>query len=122
MSTQTTTRWVPSDTFGARLALLRRQLRLTTEEIADLCGLNRGTWQTWEKGASPRNMNAVVAAISLATGVDKDWLMWGGPLGSGPPHGPGLPRLDSDQQPPGLRRPLRSVTSGSPFRPITTAA
>lgn len=69
--------------------MLRKELGLTTEQAADRCGLNRATWQTWEHGASPRNMAAVVAAITLATGVDRDWLMWGGPLDSRPSEGPG---------------------------------
>ncbi len=97
MSTQTT--WVPRDTFGARLALLRRELGLTAEEAAARCGLNRATWQTWEHGASPRNMSTVVAKIALGTGVSREWLMWGGPL----LRADELPRLDSNQKPPGLR-------------------
>ena len=79
--------WVPADTFGARLMLLRHQLGLSTEEIAGRCDLKTPTWSTWERGASPRNMPGVVARITLATGVDRDWLMWGGPLGAGPHAG-----------------------------------
>lgn len=89
MSTQT--EWVPGDTFAARLMLLRQHLgHVTTEEIADRCGVKRATWSTWERGAAPRNMASVVARIALATGVSRNWLMWGGPLAD--PHGPsGLP-------------------------------
>ena len=78
--------WVPGDTFAARLILLRRELGLTTDELADLCGIKRATWSTWERGAAPRKMGAVVAQIALATGVSRDWLMWGGPLAD--PNGP----------------------------------
>ena len=90
MTTQPT--WVPRDTFGARLALLRRELKLSTEEIADRCGLNRATWQTWEHGSSPRKMDSVVTRIALATGVSREWLMWGGPLGGldSPSGGPSV--------------------------------
>jgi len=111
MSTQTT--WVPRDTFAARLALLRRELGITAEEAAARCGLNRATWQTWEHGASPRNMSAVVAKIALATGVSRDWLMWGGAL-----RGPDdvLPRLDSNQEPSGFRPRRRA------FGPLMLAA
>jgi transcriptional regulator with XRE-family HTH domain len=76
----THTEWVPEDTFGGRLMLLRHQLGLTTEEIADRCDLKTPTWSTWERGATPRNMSAVVAKVALATGVSRAWLMWGGPL------------------------------------------
>lgn len=78
MSTHTD--WVPEDTFGGRLILLRHELALTTEEIAARCDLKTPTWSTWERGASPRNMSAVVAKVALATGVSRAWLMWGGPL------------------------------------------
>lgn len=105
MSTQThAARWIPRDTFAARLALLRIELgNLTVEDAAQRCGLNRATWQTWERGSSPRNMSAVVAKIALATGADRDWLMWGGTLAGGPESDDGLPRLDSNQKPPGYR-------------------
>lgn len=112
MSTQP--QWVPEDTFGARLVLLRRQLGMSVEDMAIACGQKPATWSTWERGASPRGMAAVVASISLATGVSRDWLMWGGPLGGGNGDDPsrvggrvvgrgGLPRLDSNQKPPGFR-------------------
>ena len=78
MTTQTD--WVPEDTFAGRLLLLRHELGESTEALAARCGLKHQTWSTWERGSSPRNMSAVVAAISLATGVDRDWLMWGGQL------------------------------------------
>ena len=105
MTTQPT--WVPRDTFGARLVLLRRELDLSTEEIAGRCGLNRATWQTWEHGSSPRNMSAVVAQIALATGADRDWLMWGGPLGglNSPPAQPAM--NDNDTELMQYRSPLR---------------
>lgn len=72
--------WVPTDTFGGRLILLRHQLGLTIEEAAERTGQKPATWSTWERGSMPRSMAAIVAAISLATGVSREWLMWGGPL------------------------------------------
>jgi len=81
MSTQTT--WVPGDTFASRLVLVRRELGLSTEEIAERCNLKHQTWSTWERGARPRGMDRVVARISMATGVSREWLMWGGPLSEG---------------------------------------
>lgn len=103
MTTQT--EWVPGDTFAARLVLLRRELDLTTDEIADRCGIKRPTWQTWEHGTSPRNMSAVVAQIALATGVNRNWLTWGGPLSAlnrpngGPSGSPGQSSMsDNDTE------------------------
>lgn len=74
--------WVPAETFGARLLLVRHRLGLTVDEIAELTGLNRATWSTWERGAHPRDLMGVVAAVVAATNVDRDWLTYGtqGPL------------------------------------------
>jgi transcriptional regulator with XRE-family HTH domain len=72
--------WVPTDTFAARLRLIRFQLGWSVEEASAVCGTKPATWSTWERGASPRGMDAVVRAIVAASGVDRDWLMWGGPL------------------------------------------
>lgn len=87
MTTETTPRgWVPSDTFAARLVLARHQRRLTQQEAADVCGVSRATWALWEGGAFPRNMPQVISKIAAGMGIDRDWLMWGGPLGD--PTGP----------------------------------
>lgn len=69
--------WVPEDSFGSRLVLVRRELDLTTEEAAKRCGLKAPTWNTWENGARPRGMNDVVEAIHKGLGVSRAWLMWG---------------------------------------------
>jgi transcriptional regulator with XRE-family HTH domain len=73
-------RWIPADTFGARLLLIRRQKRMTVEAIAKACGVAHPTWTTWENGAHPRDVVGAVQKISDALGVDRDWLMWGGAL------------------------------------------
>lgn len=73
-------RWVPEDSFAMRLVLLRRHLRLTQQEAAQLCDLDDGSWSNWENGTRPRGMDSVVRKIATATGVDPNWLMWGGPL------------------------------------------
>ena len=62
-------------------------------ELATLCGQPLTTWGTWERERSmPRNLLEVVTAITNATGVDRDWLLWGGAL---------LPRPDSNREPAG---------------------
>lgn len=79
MSTETAHAWVPTDSFGSRLVLTRRELGLSVKDAADMCGLHYATWSTWENGRKPANMAAVVRAISDGLGVSRDWLMWGGP-------------------------------------------
>lgn len=75
--------FIPEDTFGLRLIALRNHLQLTQAEIAARCGLDDGSWSNWERGAKPRGMDRTVRKISDAMGVDRDWLMWGGPLRTG---------------------------------------
>lgn len=69
--------WVPSDTFGSRLYLIRREKRLTVEQAAKAAGLAPATWSTWEAGAKPRDLVTVVQKINSALGADRDYLMWG---------------------------------------------
>jgi transcriptional regulator with XRE-family HTH domain len=78
-----TVTWIPvppsTDTFGQRLRVLRLGLGdISIKEAAARCGVPTATWNAWERGAnSPRNMGAIVQTIVAATGVDRDWLMWG---------------------------------------------
>lgn len=85
MSTAPTHGWIPEDTLAARLVLVRRHLGLTQRQAAETSGLTFGEWQSMEDGRQPRGLDVKVARISLALGVARDWLMWGGPLT--PPHG-----------------------------------
>ncbi len=64
--------------FGTRLWATRRRLRWNRKRLSIAVGIPAGTLGQWERGEkSPRNMPEVVQAISDATGVDRDWLMWG---------------------------------------------
>lgn len=74
--------WIPVDTFGARLALVRQHLGLNALEAATRCGLNDQSWRNWEAGSSPRGMNEVARKIADALHVDYTWLMAGGPIRS----------------------------------------
>lgn len=69
--------WIPENSFGARLRMVRRELGLSVEDVADVCGLSASTWSYWERGGHPQKMNETVDKITQATGVDRDWLMWG---------------------------------------------
>lgn len=73
--------WRPRDTFGARLRLIRGELGIDIGQAAERCGVPVATWSNWErKGASPRDLLDVVLRIEHAFHVERDWLMWGGPL------------------------------------------
>lgn len=53
---------------------------LSIRDAADKCGIGRGAWTNWEKGARPVEMVEIATAISEGLGVDRDWLIFGGPL------------------------------------------
>jgi hypothetical protein len=74
--------YVPStDTFGARLALVRQYRKWNVTEAADASSIPEATWRTWEEGRSPRNMGKVCESIAKASGVDLFWLAFGTPGG-----------------------------------------
>lgn len=57
-----------------------------------MCGITFGEWQGMESGRATRRLDMKVRQIAtaLAYGVDRDWLMWGGPLNDEtPPPNPG---------------------------------
>lgn len=71
--------WKPDTTaFGARLALIRWQLRYNQKEAAIACGVPPASWRTWEvDGMLPRDLVAVTTLIAERTGCDRLWLMLG---------------------------------------------
>lgn len=88
MSTQTEfTAWRPQDTLAARLFLMRRELGLSQRAAALRAGITFGEWQSMENGADARGVDKKVAKIAAAFDVDRDWLIWGGPLAD-PSGGP----------------------------------
>jgi transcriptional regulator with XRE-family HTH domain len=52
----------------------------TIDDAAAKCGLTRQNWSNWEKGMKPRDLVEVVQAISDGLDIDRDWLLFGGPL------------------------------------------
>jgi len=99
---------VPVDTFGNRLMLVRAHAgHMTVREAADKCGLNYGSWSNWERGKMPRDLLDVVESVSEGLAIDRDWLMYGGPL-TRPERNRKL-RITSLRSParPGARRPRR---------------
>lgn len=75
--------WVPTDTLANRLRLMRHQLHLSQRKAAEISGVTFGEWQSMEDGRDARGVPQKVQAISAALGVDRDWLLWGGPLDQG---------------------------------------
>ncbi|QYC54958.1 Cro protein [Arthrobacter phage Popper] len=92
MSTQPTHEesWIPStDTFGARLALVRWRMGWNQKEAALACGISQPTWRGWElEGRGPRDLADVAARIAARTGVDEYWIMTGKTHGGVHPSGP----------------------------------
>lgn len=72
---------IPADTFANRLILSRAMAgHLSIREAAERCGLGRGAWQNWEKGARPDDYLGLVELIADRLGVDQQWLRDGGSL------------------------------------------
>lgn len=91
--------WRPQDNLANRIILLRHNLDLSQEEFCAQTGITKGVLQGMESGRAPRNEAATLARIALATGVDREWLTFGGTLGTEKapgPYGPGanLPTKD----------------------------
>lgn len=75
-----TTTWIPTDTFGVRLAAVRAARGLNVKQAAEACGLSDESWRQWEHGTNPRALDNVARKIEEALGVDRSWLLAGGPL------------------------------------------
>ena len=82
---------VPVDTLARRLELVRHELGWSQRKASEMTGVPFGTWQCMESGRKTFSLDQHIAAIVKATGYDRDWLMWGGPLD--PPQ----PPADSDR-------------------------
>jgi transcriptional regulator with XRE-family HTH domain len=113
----------PRDTFALRLLALRHELGMTQQQIADLVGVKRGAWNTWEEGRIPREQAKVARLIADRTGYERDWLLYGGELGATPtdddhPTGRFPVRVGAQE----LRARRLRPTPERPFWAIQTAA
>ncbi len=97
--------WRPSDSLANRLRLVRGELGLSQREAADRAGITARVWQNAEDGRTIRSERAVLAAIALAFGVDREWLLWGGALNAERPHQGGPDGGDECPQSGSNRRP-----------------
>ena len=82
MTPDTDEPWVPKDTFGARLALVRQRMGWNIKQAALACGQKPQNWSNWEDGGSCRRIEEVARDIADAARCDYVWLMAGGPLRS----------------------------------------
>ncbi len=70
--------WVPEETFGARLALIRQRYGWNVKEAAVNCRIAVESWRNWERDhVLPSRYLDVVRTIAEATGADYDWLLDG---------------------------------------------
>lgn len=104
---------IPGDTLANRLMLARAHAGyLTVKEAAERCGVNYGSWSNWERGALPRDLLDVVQKVATGLRINRNWLLFGGPL---------LPSRGKPTKRPGsvtlTYPPLASRTSQSSVRP-----
>ncbi len=97
VSTEINSGWVPSDSLANRLVLVRLDRKLTQRGAAEQCGITFGEWQGMELGRATRRVDVKVRQIAMALGVDRDWLMWGGPLAPEDDGGPSTAAATSDK-------------------------
>jgi transcriptional regulator with XRE-family HTH domain len=72
---------IPEDTYARRLMLARHHAgQLSIRDAAEKCGLNYRTWADWESGSQSRTKVEDAQIIAETLGVDRDWLLHGGPL------------------------------------------
>ena len=109
MSTQHTVH-IPEWTLGDRLRKAREDAGFSQDELATAVKVSRATISNAEVGARVP-LRVTIAAWAEATGVPESWLLGGGD--HPPKTGQRLPRLDSNQKPPGLRYPPR--LTGAPM-------
>ncbi len=95
---------IPEWTLGDRLRKAREDAGLSQSQLATRLAVSRNTIGNAETG-SHRPLPITIKAWADETGVPHAWLLTGeAPGGNQPPGGLVLlPRLDSNQKPPGLR-------------------
>lgn len=73
--------WIPEDTFGARLAVIRAKKRWNVLRAATECGLDSSSWTNWERDINkPQDYEMVCKKVARAFGCDLNWLANGGPM------------------------------------------
>ena len=113
-----------TNSFGARLALIRWQMGWNMKEAALACGFSQQSWRGWElQGHDPRGFAEVAERIAERTGIDEYWILTGKerPAG-GPAGGPGesSPKTDSVSKSQPLDYKVGDSAAGNvlPLRPV----
>lgn len=105
---------IPADSFANRLMLARAYAgHLSIRDAAELCGLGRGAWTNWEKGAKPGDKIEIAEVVAEKLGVDFDWLLFGGAL----PQAEGRPLRRRGRTTPGYLTMAVQPTSAGPRPP-----
>lgn len=101
--------WTPEPSFGDRLRMIRRHMKLSQAEFADLIGESRKNIGTWESDyALPRYLVAVCKKVELATRVPSHWLLGLAQASESlPPSAASLPPQDGSITP--TRTPVSSA-------------
>ena len=76
-------RWIPDESFAARLKRLRDEAKLTQEQLAEKSGLDVGTIRQIEQGTRTNPLWQTVCA--LARGLERDVVVFVGTDGWQPP-------------------------------------
>lgn len=70
--------WIPPNTFGSRLALIRNYQQWNLKEAALACAVPEASWREWElSGRRPQGYEAICEKIATRAGCDLIWLMLG---------------------------------------------
>ena len=95
---------VPTITLPQRLRIAREHAGLEQLALAEVSGVSRATISAAENGRTTPS-RATISLIAFACGVSREWLATGQVNENPDPNGPGQPllRLDSNQQPSGIR-------------------
>jgi transcriptional regulator with XRE-family HTH domain len=100
---------IPAWDLSDRLGKALRDSGIGVSAMADQLGISRETIGRWINGRGKPRRGSIVAWAAI-TGVDFRWLETGeaqeAPASRPTPPDPGLPRLDSNQQPSGYASAL----------------
>lgn len=69
--------WIPADSFPNRLHLVRREARVSVEELGEMTGISHSTISSWERGTRPGDVEDASRKIADALGCSYEWLLYG---------------------------------------------
>lgn len=113
MSTQTVVGSFPDFGPGDRVRLLRRKtLNMGQGALAAALGVSKEAISAWEAGRNEGGITPAIARrLEMLTGQPGTAAFVLGVLPTGPDGGSSLPRLDSNQKPPGYRSVLQLASA-----------